>query len=218
MINHRVKTFSFAAIAAAMAAALLADRGLAAEGPAAEGLAAPAEPPAPRACDLLAFQGDWRGELAYRDYGTGAREVIAMAARARATPDNGFLVTEARYVDPGFDVFIMTVAAIDEETGALMESHHRANAIEKFAYGFKSAERTGDGWVCVFEDEGVDDGRPAMIRRIFSLDGDVYTQRKEIDFLDDMGPNFIFRNETVLRRSAEPVTFDDFTQRDPENQ
>ena len=208
MIKQTINPFSFAPLFAALSAVIIATAAPAAH----------AMPPLPRLSDLLALQGDWRGELAYRDYGTGAREKIAMEATARATPDNGFLVTEARYADPGFDVFIMTVSAFDEETGALMESHHRANEIEKFVYGFKSAEWTDDGWIYIFEDEGVDDGRPAMIRRIVSLDGEVYTQRKEIDFLDDMGPNFIFRNETVLRRSAEPVTFDEFTQRDPKNQ
>lgn len=167
---------------------------------------------------LLDLAGDWRGELAYLDYSSGERAEIGMAAVISATPDDGYIVTEARYTDPGFDVFILSVSTIDKESGALVESYHRANDVEKFVYSFKSAEDTDNGWVYVFEDEGEDDGRPAMIRRIFSLADDVYTQRKEVDFLDDAGSAFIFRNETVLRRTNQIVTFDDFRKRDPQNQ
>jgi len=188
-------------------------------GAAAQAATPPSTPPStPSLADLLDLEGDWRGELAYLDYGTGRRAKIGMAARLSATPDAAFLVTEARYTDPGFDVFIMTIATIDAASGALVESYHRDNEIEKFVYSFKSAAQTETGWVFTFEDKGVDDDRPAMIRRTFSLDGDVYTQRKEVDFLDDMGPNFTFRNETVLRRSDAPVTFGDFRQREPEEQ
>lgn len=176
-----------------------------------------AMPPQAKVSDLLALEGEWRGELAYLDYGSGERAGIGMAASMSATPDGAFLVTKARYTDPGFDVFIMSIMTIDKETGALVESYHRGNDIEKFVYSMKSVEWTPSGWVYVFEDEGRDDDRPALIRRTFSLEGDVYTQRKDVDFLDDDREEYIFRNETILHRSSEAVTFDDFRKRDPQD-
>ena len=182
------------------------------------GAVAHAIPPQAKLSDLLGLEGDWRGELTYLDYGAGERAEIGMAASVSATPDDGFIVTRARYTDPGFDVFIMGLMTIDEQTGALVESYHRGNDIEKFVYSMKSVEWTPAGWIYVFEDEGRDDGRPALIRRTFSLENEVYTQRKDVDFLDDDRAEYIFRNETVLRRTDEPVTFDDFRKRNLQQQ
>ncbi len=159
--------------------------------------------------------GDWRGELAYLDYSSGERQAIGMAAVMEVTPDNGFVISRARYTDPGFDVFILTVSTIDAETGAYRESYHRGGNIETFEYTLKSADADNSGWVYVFEDESVDDDRPALIRRTFSLQVDTYRQVKEVDFLDDAKDgDFLFRNEVVLTRSDENVSFEDFRRQD----
>ncbi|MEO1015683.1 MAG: hypothetical protein AAFX08_10900 [Pseudomonadota bacterium] len=154
--------------------------------------------------------GGWRGALAYRDYGTGEREEIGMAALIAATPDDEFIVTQARYTDPGFDVFILTVATFDAASGDYLESYHRDGSIERFVYPRKSMRVLEDGWEYVFEGDGRDDDRPASIRRTFSLNGDRFVQRKDVDFLDDDAGSFEFRNETVLLRSQGEVSFDGF--------
>ena len=154
--------------------------------------------------------GDWRGALSYLDYGSGEREQIGMASTVEMSPDGVYLITRSRFTDPGFDVFIMSVATIDEEIEALKESYHRDGVIQLYQYNLRGVRDTASGWVYVFEDEGEDDGRPALIRRTFTYNGDVFSQRKEVDFLDDDEEDFIFRNETLLRRSDDPVSFDDF--------
>ena len=169
--------------------------------------------PPDRLARLLALEGDWRGELAYLDYGTGNREAIGQAAVMTASPDGAFLQLESRFTDPGFDVYILTIATFDPDTGDLVESYHRDRKIETQRFKVVSDEKTEAGWTLVLIAHGEDDDRPATIRRTFILDGDALTRRKEVDFLDDDESDFVFRNETILSRSNEPVTFDDFRQR-----
>ncbi len=163
--------------------------------------------------NLLSLAGEWRGTLSYLDYGTGNKEAIGMAASISVTPDDAFLVTQSRFTDPGFDVFIMTLMTLDPETGDMIESFHRDRQIEHYRYPVKHLHVSKTGWTVICENKGRDADRPATIRRIFSLEGDIYTQRKEVDFLDDGQLEFFFRNESVLVRSEEQVSFDDFRKR-----
>ncbi|MEL7486926.1 MAG: hypothetical protein AAGJ87_06905 [Pseudomonadota bacterium] len=162
---------------------------------------------------LRALQGDWRGALSYLDYGTGERQSIGQAASLELTPDGAFLISNGRFTDPGFDVFILTVQAIDRETGDLVETFHRDGEIETSRFKTIEFSETDAGWRFVFETDGRDADRPAAIRRILTLENETLTRRKEVDFLDDDASAFIFRNETVMTRSADPVTFDDFRQK-----
>ena len=163
---------------------------------------------------LRGLEGDWRGVLAYTDYRSGEREVIGQAARITVSPDRNFISFEGRFTDPGFDVYILTVATIDKESGALVESYHRDRDIQRQVYELVSFTPEDDGWRAVVQAEDRDDGQPALLRRTFTRAGDTLTRRKDVNPLGDDDDRFVFRNETVMTLSDEPVTFDDFRQAD----
>ncbi len=159
---------------------------------------------------MASLAGDWRGELSYLDYQSGERQAIGQAAKLTLSPDGKFLMSEGRFTDPGFDVYILTTTTIDPATGDLLESFHRDHQIELMRFRVVSEEIQDNGWTLVLVGQEEDDNRPATIRRTMILDNDTLTRRKEVDYLDDEASDFIFRNETVLTRSKAPVTFDDF--------
>lgn len=161
---------------------------------------------------IKSLTGDWRGALVYLDYTNGKRQSIGQAARLMLSPDGAFLISDARFTDPGFDVYINTIATIDPKTGDLLESFHRDRSIDMMRFRVVSDQSMENGWELVLVGQGEDDERPATIRRTMILDGDMLTRRKEVDFLDDEESEFIFRNETILTRSAEPVGFGGFRQ------
>ncbi|MEO1222282.1 MAG: hypothetical protein AAFY42_13195, partial [Pseudomonadota bacterium] len=164
---------------------------------------APAAEPAPSFTPAQAFtslEGTWEGTLAYRDYQSDNLETIPVAVDMEALPDGQTMVQRFDYSDPGFQVYITNLIAIEDGllTGATARAGRAFETYEKRISVEEAASNTQ--WTAILSSEGSDDNRPAMIRETMVRDGDTVKITKEIDFLDDNTSEWEFRNVVSLAR------------------
>ncbi|MEO1787780.1 MAG: hypothetical protein AAFR41_12255 [Pseudomonadota bacterium] len=151
--------------------------------------------------------GSWTGELQYLDYQSGEWFGIPMASKVTVAPDGHAFVTTTRYDDGPTvgDVYIVSIAALDHESGTLsMAIFRKGRPMETraSALSLDPGAMTG-AWSIVSTSDGSDDNRPAQVRETIALDDGVLTSLKEVDFTDDDAAEWLVRNRTVLRRSGD---------------
>lgn len=143
---------------------------------------------------LVGSTGTWEGELYYLDYQSGQRFGIPLRIDAEMTPDSATLVRRLTYTDPGVLVHAVSVVTIDKDTGELVEAYFRERGAEFLRYEVTTVEYVAeDDWTAIYEQDGIDDDRPARIRHTMTRTGDQLETRKEVRFLDGDG-EYVLRN------------------------
>ena len=150
---------------------------------------------------LEASTGSWEGELYYLDYQSGQRFGIPMSVDAEMTPDNATLIRKLTFTDPGNLVYAVNVVTVERESGELVEAYFRERrAAELLRYAVTESRYEAEhDWRVVYEQEGIDDGRPARIRHTIVRKGELMTSTKEVRFLDG-DDEFFLRNGMEVRR------------------
>ncbi|MEM9403872.1 MAG: hypothetical protein AAGA44_15475 [Pseudomonadota bacterium] len=147
---------------------------------------------------LSASVGEWAGQLYYLDYQSGERFGIPMTVSASMTPDGATLKRDLTFTDPGVLVYAVNLTAVDRDTGELVEAYFREGRGELLRYDIVDATFEGPGrWRLVYEQDGIDDGRPARIRHTIERRGSSMDSKKEVRFADSNG-GFFLRNGSEL--------------------
>ncbi len=147
---------------------------------------------------LGASTGEWEGELYYLDYQSGQRFGIPMRVDAELTPDGTTLVRRLTFTDPGNLVHAVNLSTIDRDTGELVEAYFREGRGEMNRFDIVKIDFTDETeWELIYEQDGIDDDRPARIRHTVSREGNSMSSSKAVRFLHDDGEYFV-RNGTVL--------------------
>lgn len=148
---------------------------------------------------LSASVGDWEGQLYYLDYQSGERFGIPMRMTASVTPDGVTLKRDLTYTDPGVLVHAVNLLTVDRDTGELVEAFFREGRGELFRFDIVSVTYDGpEQWRVVYEQDGVDDDRPARIRHTMTRNGVSMDSTKEVRFADS-GDEFFLRNGSELK-------------------
>ena len=147
---------------------------------------------------LGASTGAWEGELYYLDYQSGQRFGIPMRIDAELTPDGATLIRRLTFADPGNLVHAVNLSTVDRDTGELVEAYFREGRGEMNRFDIVKIDFKDEAaWELVYEQDGIDDDRPARIRHTLSRDGKTMSSSKAVRFLDDEG-EFFLRNGTEL--------------------
>ncbi|MEM7311077.1 MAG: hypothetical protein AAF682_30685 [Planctomycetota bacterium] len=147
---------------------------------------------------LMELTGTWRGELGYLDYQSGEWSAIPMDVDSEPSLDGAFLLSKVAFGEPGWTLHALNVHTVDQETGEYVLVNFGRRGVENARHDVTQRYLGGPGtWSMIFAYEGLDDGRQAEIRETYSLDGDAYSQRKEVRF---EGGEWFTRNEVKLNR------------------
>lgn len=157
-----------------------------------------ADAPATPAQAFAALEGNWQGQLEYRDYQSNNMEAIPLKVDFDTVPDNTTFVQRSEFTDPGFPVRITTL--VNVEGAAVNSAISRAGRpFESYAQTARLTDASGaDSWAMTLTRVGQDDNRPAAIRELMVRDGDSFSITKEVDFLDDDANEWVFRNRVTL--------------------
>lgn len=149
---------------------------------------------------FASLEGEWKGELRYRDYQSNRMESIPVTLDMEALPDGQTLIQRFDYTDPAFQVYITNLITIEGAvlTGATARAGRAFETYEKTIA--LSHSGTTDAWTIVMTSEALDDNRPAQIRETMVREGSEVTVTKEVDFLDDEAIQWEFRNVIELKR------------------
>lgn len=146
------------------------------------------------------LEGQWEGFLEYRDYQSGDMERIPLSIDGKM--HGTVLVQRLTFIDPGWKVERVSTAVWDAKNSALHRSYSDDSGVEAQSAPV-SIRMMPNGWVVTIESDGMDDGAPALIREVISLDGDLRTSEKWVDPKGDDIDTFEFRNRTETRKTAQ---------------
>lgn len=149
------------------------------------------------------LDGEWRGELQYRDYQSDQWIGIPVSVSVEMMGDGVTLVRQASFDEgPGRGtVFITNVNMLSPDGATEYVGNYRADRPAEqgaFAVALVSAS-DAENWVMTASQEGYDDNRPARIRETTTRAGDSVITLKQVDFLDDEGEEWLSRNRIVLQ-------------------
>ena len=147
---------------------------------------------------FTSLEGEWTGELTYRDYQSNKLESIPVDVAMETLPDGETMVQRYTYTDPGFQVYITSLIAVKD--GLLTGATARAGrAFETYKKDIAlSANTSKTDWTAVLTSEATDGDRPARVRETMVRDAGSLKVLKEVDFLDDDKDEWMLRNEITL--------------------
>ena len=148
---------------------------------------------------LTSLEGNWSGQLEYRDYQTD--ELAAIPMRVAMDRHGDILIRRLTFTDPGFQVRRVSVLTWDADARLVREAYVQDGKAEVATTAARLLSHDGAAWVMTLETEGVDDDRPALLRETMKLQADTLTVVKEVDFLDDEDQRWEFRNQVSLQRA-----------------
>ena len=144
------------------------------------------------------LEGNWQGQLEYRDYQSNMMQAIPLDVEFEKIPDNTTFLQRSVFTDPGFPVRITTMVNVEGETVSVSNSR-AGRAFESYAQtAHLTAGSVADSWTMTLTRIYQDDNRPAAIREVMVHNQGKLTVTKEIDFLDDEATEWVFRNRVTL--------------------
>lgn len=167
----------------------------------ATGLAA--TPPYEPAVLLAATQGQWQGELQYRDYQSNTWQGLPVKVTI-AAPGDGLTVVRTAAFDDGpktGTVWITTLRIVDPAAQTVAYAGARkGRAMDGGLVRISQPEPARDAahWVLIESEQRIDGSSMAQVRETTTRDGDTLTTLKEVNPLDDGKDEWLPRNRTVL--------------------
>lgn len=144
------------------------------------------------------LEGDWQGQLEYRDYQSDKLQAIPMRVEFDSIEDDTTFLQRSTFTDPGFPVFITTLINVDGTT-VNVASSRAGRPFESYDQIARlTAGASANSWTMTTTRVGKDGDRLAVIREVMTRDGDDLTITKEIDYLDDDSSEWMFRNRVTL--------------------
>lgn len=158
---------------------------------------------------MNSLNGNWAGVLTYKDYKSGASVDLEFKRETNLLDDGSTFFRSDIYQDgPNKIVFIYSLFSFNKENDAIQTSTFRkgkkgTQSLDKITVFEKdpySAIFDSRHWQLIFLDNGEDDDRPANIKNVWTMNGDEFTTKKEVQFLDDKQSLWITRNSSKLNR------------------
>ncbi|WP_300527186.1 hypothetical protein [Maricaulis sp.] len=147
---------------------------------------------------LTTLNGDWSGTLEYRDYRSNERVFLPHARTVSTGPAGEYILTENAFTDPGYTVHAAELTSWDGER--MRSVYSRGGSFEVSESQLVKFEQTENGWRAELRSHGSDNGQPAEIRYLWSLNGD--SLRAERQARTDTREDFVFRNRIEVERQA----------------
>ena len=147
---------------------------------------------------FASLEGDWQGQLEYRDYQSGRLQAIPLRAEFEAIADGATFLQRSVFTDVASPVLITTMVNVDGGTVSVANSR-TGRGVEAYDQTVGALEGSSiQAWTMTLTRVDQDDGRPAAIREVMLRDGNSLIIIKEVDFLDDGLIDWIFRNRVTL--------------------
>ena len=154
---------------------------------------------------LTSLEGNWRGQLEYRDYQTN--ELAAIPMKVTVDRHGDILIRRLTFTDPGFQVRRVSVLTWDADARLAREAYIQDGKAEARTTAVSLLSHDDTAWAMTLETESFDDDRPAMLRETMKLQARTLTIVKEVDFLDDDEELWEFRNQVSLQRTPADQSF-----------
>ena len=150
--------------------------------------------------------GKWTGALGYRDYQSNKLFELPVKTDVQALPDKATVIRVSSFDDgpkTGF-VYITSASLYDSAKSTVTTTTLRkGRPVESSAEAVTAVTYTDPThWVVRYENDGTDDGKPALLRTTETRDGDTVTAVKEVMPKDQTAKGWQFRNQTRLSRAA----------------
>ena len=169
-----------------------------------------AEPPTAQLL-VAGTQGQWRGELQYRDYQSNQWMGLPVEVAVVAQPDHVTTVRTARFDDgPKTGIVTITTVSLIDPTVAT-ENYASFRAGRAVDTGSAHIDRVEAGtdldhWTIVTTEKRIDGNSMAQVRETTTRDGDQLMTLKEVNPDDDGKDIWLPRNRTVLTRVTGAAT------------
>ncbi len=151
---------------------------------------------------LADLTGTWEGSLTYRDYQSDRRVQLPTRIDAQMSAAGDALVMEMAFTDPGYVVRSLDVLTVSPDEKTLRSASVSNGQIETEDWVITEWMAKPDGWQCVLERDGMDDGRPARLRTTRELTGNTLRSLKEVRLTDQPDQEWAFRNELEVERTS----------------
>jgi hypothetical protein len=159
------------------------------------------------------LEGEWKGVLEYRDFGSDERVEIPAGMSCEAFETELTTRRAFAFVDPGRVVRLGEIVRFDASgptpTCTIIPEDGPIDAVRGGLERWRVESWSVDGpnaWRLVMTSEGTDNGRPALFRTTQTLRDGAVSAVKEVDYTDDeattgvAGERFEFRNAVRLAR------------------
>lgn len=160
----------------------------------------------PTAAVLVAgTQGEWRGELQYRDYQSNRWQGLPVEIEIRTQPDVVTVVRTAKFDDgPKTGIVTITTVSLIDPVAAT-DSYASFRKGRPVDTGTARIDRVTPGadathWTIVTSEKRIDGNTMAQVRETTTRDGDRLTTLKEVNPEGDSDDTWLPRNRTVLTR------------------
>jgi hypothetical protein len=163
-------------------------------------------PPTPAAAALESgLAGHWAGTLAYRDYQSDKMVSLPMRSNVVALADGATIIDIATFDDgpKRGDVIITTAYLFNTKAGTVENiALERGRPIDHYTDKAMVVSYTDPThWIIVYQHEGTDGGKPALIRTSEVRDGEKIARQEDVRAPDSTDKDWRLRNKTILTRS-----------------
>lgn len=147
---------------------------------------------------IKALEGDWEGELTYRDFRSNERVSIPHNRTISVGPNGGYVLIENVYIDPGYRVYSAELYRVTDETLTIASTTD--TSVEVTNYTLISTDQQASQLTARFEGAGSDNGGQALVRLEVSLGANSFSVRRLVKA--DGADDFQFRNEIRFQRDT----------------
>lgn len=147
--------------------------------------------------------GSWDGALGYRDYQSNELFELPVKTDIRSVPDGVTIVRTSTYDDgPQTGMVWITSTMFFGKSGTLTTFVARkAREPETITETVRiSAYRDATHWTIVYQRDGLDDEKPALVRTTEVRDGDTVLATKDVMPKSETTKGWQFRNQLRLIR------------------
>ena len=164
-----------------------------------------AAPPLAPADLLAATQGQWQGELQYRDYQSNKWEGLPVKVSIVSQPDGVTTVRTATFDDgpKTGTVWITTLVQVDPKAGRVTYvAARKGRALDSgsAAVALVAPAKDAQHWTLIETELRQDGNGMAQVRETTTRAGDSMITLKEVNPVDDGKDEWLPRNRTVLTR------------------
>ncbi len=161
--------------------------------------------PMPTADKLeLGLKGSWGGALEYRDYQSGKKFELPMAAQIDIGKDNATISRVSTFDDgPKTGLVYITTVSIFDKTGSKVTNavFRKGRAVDVSTDDAKvTTYKDATHWTIVYQQNGSDNEKPAEIRVTQTLNGNELLALKEVKPVGAADKDYLFRNQVRLVR------------------
>lgn len=142
------------------------------------------------------LEGNWQGQLQYRDFQSDERVSLPHARSFRLGPEGSYLISEMSFTDPGYEVYAAEMMTLDCDVVTL--AYAGGGAIDLDYLTLNQFREGPNGWNARFDSYGLDNGAESELRYVWDLEGSTLSMEKQVKAEGD--DDYQFRNRVIVTR------------------